>query len=534
MIDFENFGFVYPHAQRPVLKNISLHIPAGAFAIVVGASGSGKSTLLRAINGLVPHFSGGTVLGRIRTNNVDPIELGPQQMSTHVGFVFQDPDAQFVMDRVEDEIAFTLENAALPRQAMQVRLEEALDLLELSHLRRRRIETLSGGQRQRAAIASALALRPHVLVLDEPTSQLDPKSAEDVMHALLRLNHDLGLTVVLSEHRLERVAPFADLVVHLSGQGRPVVCGAPREVLANAAPAPAVVQLARHFGWAPLPLSVKEGRAFAAHTPIKAPKEREAAQRGTPIVDVRAIDAGYGEARVLHDVRLTMHSGEIIAALGRNGSGKSTLLKSIIGLIPPTRGSIFIDGQDSTRTPIAERARRIAYVPQDPNSLLFAETVEDELRITLRNHGMDESPEQIAQTLAQFDLTDLAHAYPRDLSAGERQRTALAALCVTQPQVLLLDEPTRGLDYASKERLTRILRTMRNAGAAILCVTHDVELAAALADRVILLSEGRVLYDGAPYELLAHSPLFATQTARIFPESGWLTVADATGNDLST
>lgn len=524
MIEFERFSAQYPNAAQPALAQISLSIADGTFALVIGPSGCGKSTLLRALNGLVPHFTGGTVIGRVRVHNLDPIALGPQRMSAHVGFVFQDPDAQFVMDTVEGDIAFTLENAALPRREMGVRLEEALDLLELAHLRRRRLTTLSGGQRQRAAIASALALRPRVLVLDEPTSQLDPKSAEDVLHALLRLNHDLGLTIVMSEHRLERVAPFVDQVIHLPAYGAAPIVGDPRTVLAASDSAPAVVRLARRFGWQPLPLSVKEGRTFAARTQIE---PRPAAARSThqqqSLVTLTSVDAGYETFRALHDVSIRLDGGEIVTALGRNGSGKSTLLKTIIGLVRPTRGSVQIEGRDVTRAPVSEIAACVAYVPQDPNTLLFADTVEEELRITLRNHRMETSQARIAATLAQFGLGELAVAYPRDLSAGERQRVALAALCVTQPRVLLLDEPTRGLDHAAKQRLVGYLRTLRDGGAAVLLVTHDVELAAALADRVLLLSEGRVLIDGAPGELLANSPLFATQTARIFPESGWLT-----------
>jgi len=527
MIRFDKFGIQYPQAQQPALHNASLSIADGAFTLVIGASGSGKSTLLRAINGLVPHFTGGSVFGRVTTNGVDPIALGPQQMSAHVGFVFQNPDAQFVTDRVEDEIAFTLENAALPRQKMSIRVEEALDLLELSHLRRRRIDTLSGGQRQRAAIASAIALRPRILVLDEPTSQLDPKSADDVLQALLRLNHDLGLTIVLSEHRLERVAPFADQVVQLAGPYEPIVVGTARDVLATAQLAPAVVRVARRMRWAPLPLSVKEGRAFAARMRITAAPRRAHVRDGAAVlIEARAVEAGYGATRALHEASLTLRRGEIVCMLGRNGSGKSTLLKCLIGLVRPTHGRITIDGRDTSRMSIAEAARSVAYVPQDPGALLFAETVADELRITLRNHGRTPTPEHIARTLEQFELAHLAEAYPRDLSAGERQRTALAALCVTQPQALLLDEPTHGLDYAAKQNLTRILHSMRDRDAAILCVTHDVEFAAALADRTVLMSEGRVLYDGAPDELLAHSPLFATQTARLFPDSGCLIPED--------
>ncbi|MCB0149810.1 MAG: ABC transporter ATP-binding protein, partial [Caldilineaceae bacterium] len=219
MIHFEHLSYTYPGAALPALQDISLMLPDGELILLIGASGSGKSTLLRCLNGLVPHFSGGALRGNVRVEGLDPVAATPRILSRHVGFVFQDPEAQFVTDRVEDEIAFALENAAMPPQEMRVRVEETLDLLDLTPLRDRPLKTLSGGERQRVAIAAALALRPSILVLDEPTSQLDPKSAEDVLNSLVRLNHDLGLTVILAEHRLERVLPFVDSVIYLPEDG---------------------------------------------------------------------------------------------------------------------------------------------------------------------------------------------------------------------------------------------------------------------------------------------------------------------------
>jgi len=252
MIRIDGLGFHYPDQVLPALDNVNLALPESAFALVTGHSGSGKSTLLRCINGLVPHFSGGRIRGRVRVNGLDPVAATPRVMSRHVGFVFQDPETQFVLDRVEDEIAFALENAAVPRPEMRLRVEEVLDLLDLSPLRERRLGTLSGGERQRVAIASALAFRPQIMVLDEPTSQLDPKSAEDVLSALVRLNQDLGLTILLAEHRLERVLPFVDQIVHLVRGVPGALSGSPREVLKQIELAPPVVRLAKGLGWHPL------------------------------------------------------------------------------------------------------------------------------------------------------------------------------------------------------------------------------------------------------------------------------------------
>ncbi len=528
MISTERLSYRYPDQPAPVLHEVSLSILPGSFALIIGPSGSGKSTLLRCLNGLVPHFSGGEIAGAVRVLGHDPIALGPRVMSRHVGMVFQNPEAQFVLDRVEDEIAFGLEHAGLPRAEMRLRVEEVLDLLDLARLRDRELDTLSGGERQRVAIAAALALRPAVLVLDEPTCQLDPQSAEDVLQALVRLNDDLGLTIVLVEHRVERVLPFADQVIAVDAAGG-VIAGPPREVLAQVAYAPPVVALARALGWSPLPLSVKEGRAFArmaAPAVVRQSTPPPAPPSGPPYLEVRDLEAGYGAAPALSGVSLSVWPGEIAVLMGRNGVGKSTLLHSIVGLLRPRRGSVRVAGRVTTGRPVAETSRLIACLPQESDSLLFADSVAEELRVTLRNHGQPEAG-QVEELLGRLGLAGLAGRYPRDLSVGERQRVALGALTVTRPGGLLLDEPTRGLDYAAKDNLAALLRQWRGAGAAILLVTHDVEFAATVADRVLVLGRGGLVADGPPQRVLGSSPLFAPQVARLFPGRGWLTVADA-------
>ena len=533
MISFDQVTFTYPNAAQPALQNVSLQLRDGSFTLVVGESGSGKSTLLRCINGLVPHFSGGQLQGNVRVFGLDPIQAGPEVMSQHVGFVLQDPEAQFVMDMVEDEIAFGLENRALPRQDIRVRIEEVLDLLDLEPLRARKLETLSGGERQRVAIASVLALRPRVLVLDEPTSQLDPKSAEDVLNALVRLNADLGLTIVLSEHRLERVLPFVDTVVALFAptSAQELLSGTPSEVMPHIDLAPPLIQLAKALGWQPLPMTIKEGKVFSGR--LVKPVLKPATPSDTPFVippllDVRDIDFGYSTQQVLRDVSLQVRAGEVLALLGRNGSGKSTLLKCIIGLLKPKRGEVRLDGKSTAGKSVTQLSQRIGYLPQDPNALLFADTVAEELAITLRNHHTPalEIQPRIDKALNQLGLAGKASLYPRDLSTGERQRVAFGAITITQPRILLLDEPTRGLDYAAKRQLVRLLNEWRAAGAAIVLVTHDVELAAEIADRVAVLSQGEVIAEGVPAQVLAASPWFAPQISRLFPDTDWLTVED--------
>jgi energy-coupling factor transporter ATP-binding protein EcfA2 len=545
MIQFRHVTYTYPESQEPALNDISLCLPEATFTLVVGPSGAGKSTLLRCVNGLVPHFSGGAIEGAITIDGLDPVQVAPQVMSRHVGFVFQDPEAQFVMDRVEDEIAFALENAALPLQEMRVRVEEVLALLDLTLLRDRRLETLSGGERQRVAIAAALALRPRVLVLDEPTSQLDPQSAEDVLQALVRLNSDLGLTVLLAEHRLERVLPFADTLVYLPRAGASVLSGPPREVLHRMDLVPPLVTLGKALGWDPLPLTVKEGLRFSApHWSCRphrfsgpqqignsvAKRTRRKAPSDQPYLQARALEVAYGGKVALHGLDIDVWPGEIVLLMGRNGAGKTTLLRSIVGLAQPRRGTIQVAGQDIAGRSVADVCQQVGYLPQDPNALLFADTVFEELMTTLRNHGLEDEadhPTDPEGLLLRLGLARHTGAYPRDLSAGERQRVALGAITVTQPKGLLLDEPTRGLDYAAKAALLRLLRGWRDEGVAILLVTHDVELAAEAADRVLLMSRGQIIAAGDPSEVLGASPVFAPQTARLFPGTGWLTPEDA-------
>jgi energy-coupling factor transporter ATP-binding protein EcfA2 len=535
VILFDHVTYTYPEAAQPALRDVNLHLPEATLTLLVGPSGAGKSTLLRCTNGLVPHFSGGSLRGSITVNGLNPVTATPEVMSRHVGFVFQDPEAQFVMNQVEDEIAFALENAAIPPQEMRVRVEEVLDLLDLAPLRQRRLETLSGGERQRVAIAAALALRPGVLVLDEPTSQLDPKSAEDVLQSLVRLNADLGLTVLLAEHRLERVLPFVDQVVSLPGNGYDTLAGPPHEVLPELELVPPLVALAKRLGWEPLPLTIKEGMSFSRQLKdrIAAPERQpEPSRSNGPYLQMRDVKVAYDAQPVVCGVDLDVWPGEIVVLMGRNGSGKTTLLKSLVGLARPQAGRVWVSGEDISDQDVAHICRQVGYLPQDPNALLFADSVLEELIITLHNHGFRtdrpaDLPIRPETLLDRLGLAEKASHYPRDLSVGERQRAALGAITVTQPGALLLDEPTRGLDYGAKRSLVDLLRGWRDAGMAILLVTHDVEFAAQAADRVALMSQGEIIASGDPAQVLGTSPLFAPQVARLFPGSGWLTVEDS-------
>ena len=549
MIEFDRFTYSYPETDQPILDDLSLSVEEGEFVLVVGPSGAGKSTFLRAVNGLVPHFHGGTVGGRVRVAGLDPVQLGPRGMAQTVGFVFQDPESQFVVDTVEDELVFAMENFAVAPVTMRKRVEEVLDQLNIAHLRERRISTLSGGEKQRVAIAAVLTLQPRILVLDEPTSQLDPQAAEEVLIALRQLNEDLGLTILCAEHRLERVVQYADRILYFPHIGTPPLLDDPATVLAQVPLTPPLITLAKALDWQPLPLTIKQGRRFVRRGGGQA-RRREAgnrdlesqigdrtdpgpstqhATRNTPHATLSHVWHAYGPHETLRDVSLHINAGEILAIMGRNGSGKTTLLKLLSGLLKPSQGTVTVMDLDTQRAKVQAVIRHIGYVPQDPASLLFSESVADELAFTRRSRDLPPDPAADLALLGTLDIDTLAQRHPRDLSAGEQQRVALAAILVAEPAILLLDEPTRGLDYPNKARLRGFLGTQRDAGRAVVMVTHDVELVAEIADRVALLAEGEVILDGPMRDVLADSLVFAPQIHKLYRDKGLMTVGDVVG-----
>ena len=514
MIRFDSVSLTYAGQSAPTLADVNLHIPEGELVLVMGSTGSGKSTLLRAINGLVPHFSGGTLRGRVAVDGRDTATHKPRDLADVVGFVGQDPLAGFVTDNVEDELAYGMESLGLPPATMRKRVEETLDLLGLADLRGRPLQQLSGGQQQRVAIGSVLTTHPRVLVLDEPTSALDPLAAEDVLSTLQRLVHDLGLTVVLAEHRLERVVQHADRVVWLPGAAQPLVVGDPATVLAQTPIAPPVVELGRAVGWEPLPLTVRDARRRSGELRERLaavdPPAHLAPELGDVVAEARALVAGYGRRIVLNGVDLTVRTGEVIALMGRNGAGKSTLLKTLVGLHPARLGTVTADPA--------------GLVPQVPADLLYAATVADECRGSDRDAGVPSGTTRALLARLAPEVADDSH--PRDLSEGQKLTLALAVVLTGAPRLILLDEPTRGLDYTAKRRLVGVLRELSGSGHAVVLATHDVELVAEVATRVVVLADGDVVADGSAPEVVVSSPAFAPQVAKVMAPQPWLTARD--------
>lgn len=527
MITFDDVTITYPGVSAPTLAHVNLAIPEGELVLVVGRTGSGKSTLLRAINGLVPHFTGGRLEGRVLVDGRDTATHPPRELADIVGVVPQDPMSSFVTDTVEDELAYGMESLGLPSDVMRRRVEETLDLLGLADLRNRALRTLSGGQRQRVAIGAVLAAHPRVLVLDEPTSALDPGAAEEVLAALQRLVHDLGVTVVLAEHRLERVVQYADHVIVVPGEGRPLSHGIPAEMMRDAPIAPPVVELGRLAGWHPLPLSVRDARRAAG--PLRdllvgqQPRLRAVPETPRRVARADGLRVHYGQALALANVTLSVNAGEIVALMGRNGAGKSTLLNALVGVGPRPEGHVEVGGHDPRELHGSDLLHAVGLVPQEPADLLEASTVAEECRASDRDARCDAGTTRALLALMAPDIQDSTH--PRDLSEGQRLLLVLCIILAARPPLLLLDEPTRGLDYPTKARLASVLSDLATAGHAILLATHDVELVAELADRVVILADGDVVADGGTAHVVTSSPMFAPQVAKILSPQEWLTVA---------
>ena len=524
MIELRDVGVTFADADAPVLSGVDLTIPEGELVLVVGRTGSGKTTLLRTLNGLVPHFSGGTLHGRVVVDGRDTREHRPRDLADVVGYVGQDPLAGFVTDTVEDELAYGMESLGLTPDVMRKRVEETLDLLGLAEVRSRPVADLSGGQQQRVAIGSVLTTHPRVLVLDEPTSALDPLAAEEVLATLQRLVHDLGLTVVLAEHRLERVVQYADRVVLVPGGTGPVTSGTPEQVLRDAPVAPPVVELGRIAGWDPLPMSVRDARRLAA--PLRArlegaegPEPRPAP--GETVAVAEDVVVSYGRVPALRGVSTTLSRGETVALMGRNGAGKSTLLKALVGMKKVSSGRVTVDGLDPAVLPPSALLRHVGMVPQVPGDLLYASSVGRECEQADRDARLTSG-----STLELFRRLSPGVGvamHPRDLSEGQRLTLALAFVLAVRPPLLLLDEPTRGLDYTAKQRLVEIVRDLADEGHSVLLATHDVELVAEVATRVLVMADGEIVADGPTAEVVVSSPAFAPQVAKVLAPQHWLT-----------
>lgn len=526
LVTLERVRYRYEGASLYALDNISLEIKSGEYVLLAGASGSGKSTLCRLLNGLVPHFHGGVLEGRVCVDGLDTREHTVSELFAHVGLVFQDPEAMLFNSTVEREIAFGLESLGVPRDEMRERIRWALQVTGLSNLRLRPPHALSGGEQQRVALAAILALRPRVLALDEPFANLDPATAEH-LRTLLRTIHSEGTTIVVAEHRLQTPLQDATRLVILD-HGKLVCDGSPSQVLKEDLTGlpldlPFIVQLARAAHWNVLPLSV--GEALAASPSSLPPSLLDRRNGARPpadaprLVEIKDVSYVRDGHPILENVQFDLRRGESLALIGKNGSGKTTLLKHINGLLHPSSGAVTVLGQDTRRARVSDLARMVALVFQNPNDQLFKPNVREEIEVAPRILGRFDA-DWLNRLIDDFALRPLLDRSPFSLSEGEKKRVAFASALAAKPQILVLDEPTTGQDSSFRAALVRFVHDLQSRGFAIILATHDLEFAEQVAGRWIALAEGRIIADGSPEQVMQDDVVMAR--ASLLPTARFL------------
>ncbi|KWX72980.1 hypothetical protein AMQ84_24030 [Paenibacillus riograndensis] len=532
----ERLSFSYPEENRDSLHELSFTVEEGEFVVLLGPSGGGKTTLLRHLKReLAPVGKAG---GKIAYKGQPLSGLPAELAAAEIGMVFQNPDAQIVMDTVWHELAFSMENMGYPPAVMRSRLAEIAGLFGLEPLLYKSVHELSGGQKQLLNLASVLTLQPKLLLLDEPTSQLDPVAAREFLQTLHRLNEEMSVTVIISEHRLEEVLPLADRVLLLE-EGELRFQGAPRDFVRGAGLAldaphmaylptaarlflalePDAVQAPREA----IPLTVREGKRWLHSLAERGPGMGEAAvdtgasRLSAPVtssdllLSCREITFRYSKdgAEVLKKLSLSLYRGELLAVMGGNGAGKSTLLHVLNGLLKPQRGKVTLAKGETS-----------GFLAQNPLLYFSYDTVQEELQQMAEYAGLskEEADREIARLLAIFQLEDLLLSHPHDISGGQQQKLALAMVMLLDPGILLLDEPTKGLDPGAKERLAALLGDLRRQGVSILLVTHDVEFAARYASRCAMLFDGGITSEGTPAEFFSSNYFYTTAVNRMARE----------------
>ncbi|QDR79103.1 ABC transporter ATP-binding protein [Sporomusa termitida] len=507
-VEWQNVTFTYKHASQPSVDQFSLQVAAGDFVLITGSTGCGKSTLLKMLNGLIPEESGGVLCGTVLVNRQDTRQLSVTQLSRTVGMVFQSPEDQIFSTTVYDETAFVLENMGMAAADINHRVDEALALVGLLNKREASVHALSGGQKQRLAVASVLAARPAILALDEPISQLDPRGATELLAVLEKINRELGITIILVEHRLHEVMPLCNRVVVMDAgkllwEGtRAAAFGCPELFAGHGLRVPQPVDICRRLGLVSSSAGVEEAVAAIRrryHVPAVAGTACIPAATGSgsePAMEIQNLSFWYEQSPqpVLDHIDLFIPRGQFVALMGNNGAGKSTLLQQIGGLLTPRQGTVRVLGQ-----PLAAVRRQVGMVLQNPDLMLFNSTVAEEVAFAPRQQqaGNGLTP-YCRELILKMGLNGREEEFPLALSRGQRLRLALAAVLSCRPAVLLLDEPTTGQDIGHIEDIIVLLKEYVVQGGTVVFCTHDTEVAAGHADRVIVLCQGRLTADGPP------------------------------------
>lgn len=514
-LKIEDLTYSYPDSLLPALENINITIADSEFVLLLGSSGSGKSTLLRCMANIIPDFYGGELAGQVLLEGINLKQLKARELASRVAMLFQEPEHQLVKHKVENEIAFSLENLNVDREAMLQRVVEVSNALNLAPLLDNNIADLSGGLKQKVALAAAVVRQPELLLLDEPLSQIDHSAAEDLLNVIRLLHEEFGITIIIAEHRWDSLLSLANRVIFLEA-GRLVYDGGVQDYLNwaranNTEVMPTIPKLFMANAISKIPVNVKEAKRLLANynyadsQPLAAvPLIQEKRTSKTALISLNKVSYQYPNKAV--GVKKLVHSfndREITAIIGQNGAGKTSLLKLIAGLIKPSKGEIIKLNQ----------AIKVGYVPQNPDDYLFLPTVIEEV---IYNLSTKEEKDNAYKLLELFNLSQYKNTSPKDLSFGQKQLVVLAATLASEPAIICLDEPTRGLDYALKNQLGEILKKLKSNGRAIILVSNDIEFIAEYSDNIMIMSKGEIITKGDKYNILTKATFYAPQISRIF------------------
>ena len=537
LASLEKVSYKYPRSPDMVLKEITMEIYRGEFLGIIGPTGAGKTTFCLAMNGIVPQFYGGRFFGAVKIAGLDTVDNPISTLAQHVGQVFEDPETQLIATSVRNEIAFALENLLIPREEILARIPVALESVRLGGTEDKHPAELSGGQKQRLAIAAALAVQPDLMILDEPTSQLDPVGAKEVFETVCNLNKEFGKTIVMASHAAEEMAEYADRIAIISN-GEMTAIGTPDEIYSdvenlvrNHLRPPQVSATYHLMGKANIqmkrvPVRLDEGlsdlESIQPQCEVKVSNLKETPIRtGDPIFSVQNLKHVYPDGTAaLHGVSLDIREGEYVLVIGQNGAGKSTLVKHFLNLLKPTEGFVKVQGTDTAELMVSELARRIGYVAQNPDNQIFNATVGEEVAFALKNLDFeeDEVERRTTENLEAMGLIKHRDAHPLSLPKGDRARVVIAAILAMKPEIIIFDEPTTGQDYRGARYILDISRQLHEMGKTVIVITHHLYLMPDYAERVIVMGKGTILLD-APIREAYHEVETLANTFLTPPQS---------------
>ncbi len=526
-IKFEKVSFTYAGSETPALRDIDLFIKTGEIVLITGPAGSGKTTLCSCINGLIPHYHEGELSGDVTVGPYNTRNVRVGGLASLVGMVFQDPESQLVTNSVADEVAFGPENLGIPREEINQRVEQALKATRMGGYEDREPHSLSGGEQQACVIAATYSMHPEVYVLDEPMANLDPQGRMQVLELVVKIAKERGKTLVVVEHALEEILPLVDRVLVMD-KGQIIRDGSVAEILKGGDikgifRRPDVVRLAESIHLDSLPMK-PEDLYREMHEQYKPKKLQEKTNNEhknghtKPVIQLENVTYCYqAGVDALYDVNLTINEGEFVALMGRNGSGKTTLVSHLIGLLLPSQGNVTVVGHDTRETPTHELARDIGFCFQNPNHQIVSFNVQEEMTFGLKAHNIDPSEYEtrIREALEIVNMQDFQDAEIFDLGKGQKQRIALASVLTLKPRILVIDEPTTGQDPEMAHEIFKIIQKLNDEGTTVLCITHNVELAALFATRAIVLNRGLKAYDGPISDLLLDEDLMKANSLEL-------------------